>query len=303
MLNRRVLIVSAFLVLNQSFPVPAFADPVKCQVNAAMGTCSINAGGGGSPGGGGGPEGGPAPQGAGGSGSGPQKCMYDGKEISCTAPGNKNQAYFSSDLNFYCSFQDPGPTPGTGIFSCYPPGSRPERGSTQILPLSGPGAPAVPPPPDPRVLAQQAISQMGLRHIAIGMAPPPGAGKVGVIGLPTWMWVADPGAQTTGPQTQSASQSGYTVTATATLNDITWSMGDGGSVVCHGAGTAYSAAQGSRPSPDCGYTFTKSGDFTVTATSHWNVAWSGIGQSGVIPLTFTSSTQVTEVELQAIGQR
>ena len=46
-----------------------------------------------------------------------------------------------------------------------------------------------------------------------------------------------------------------------------------------------------------------SGNYTVTATSHWDVAWSGLGQQGNIPVTLTQTTQLTEVELQAIGQR
>lgn len=214
-----------------------------------------------------------------------------------------NGAWYSASNDCYASLPAGSlPQPdGNYLWACID-GSG-SGGRFFLAPLTAAGAAAPPPPPDPAVLAQTAVNQMGLRSIGVGMAPPPGAGKVGVIGLPTWMWVADPGPSTTGPQTRTASERGYTVTATATLTDITWSMGDGGSVVCHGASTPYNSSYGRRPSPDCGYTYTKSGDYTVTATSHWQVAWEGIGQSGVIPLQFVSTEQVTQAELQAIGQR
>lgn len=44
--------------------------------------------------------------------------------------------------------------------------------------------------PDPRVLAQQAVTQMRLRAVTIGMAPDPSPGSVGLVGLPIWLWVA-----------------------------------------------------------------------------------------------------------------
>lgn len=270
---------------------------VSCQYDpsARRSICTVSAGGGGSTEGRGAPGAGSRSS-SGGGGAAPV-CSYNGKTIPCTSEGS----YWFADHSCYASAVDtPASVASDGtMFTC----TTGAVGAGINQSFMVPNAQLPPPPPDPRVLAQQAIRQMGLHAIGVGMAPPPGAGKVGVIGLPTWMWVADPGPSTTGPQTQTASANGYTVTATATLTDITWSMGDGGSVVCHGASTPYNSSYGRRPSPDCGYTYTKSGDYTVTATSHWQVAWSGIGQSGVIPLQFTSTAQVTEAELQAIGQR
>ncbi len=59
-------------------------------------------------------------------------------------------------------------------------------------------------PPDPRVLAQQAIALMGLRAINIGIVPEPRAGSVGIIGMPTWMWAQNPSQSTWGPITKSS---------------------------------------------------------------------------------------------------
>ena len=53
-------------------------------------------------------------------------------------------------------------------------------------------------------------------------------------------------------------------------------------------------------SPDCGYRYTKQGTYTVTATSYWTINWSGIGESGVINQTYTSSVVVTIGELQTV---
>lgn len=285
-------LMAALMILG-SLTLPtdsAMANPVECDRDSMTGLCRITVDAPGSEGASGGDGGKPAQEG------GSASCTYKGEDIPCSANGGS----WNSKHQCYASLPDDA-TPYNNsdeyLWVCISP----EGGASAfVAPLN---EATVIPPPDPRELAQQAISQMGLRHIGVGMAPPPGAGNVGVIGLPTWMWVADPGPQTTGPQTQSASLRGFTVTATATLADITWSMGDGTTVVCHGAGTPYDPSYGARPSPDCGHTYTKSGDYTVTATSHWTVAWEGIGENGVIPLTFTTSTTVTEAELQAIGQQ
>ena len=139
--------------------------------------------------------------------------------------------------------------------------------------------------PTPREVAQIAIDQMNLSAIDIGIAPEPGPDSVGLVGMPVWMWAANPNSHTYGPATASASAGGITVTATARVDQITWVMGDGSKVVCHTAGTPYQASYGKKASPDCGHVYTKSsagqpGDqFTVTAISDWVVTWAGAGQT------------------------
>ena len=154
--------------------------------------------------------------------------------------------------------------------------------------------------PDPRVLAQQAVTQMRLRAISIGMAPDPSPGSVGLVGLPIWLWVASPDQSTWGPNTKTASAGGYSVTATGKVTQVVWSMGDGGTVACTSTGTSYTDSFGMSASPDCGYRYTKQGTYTVTATSYWTINWSGIGESGVINQTYTSSVVVTIGELQTV---
>ncbi len=154
--------------------------------------------------------------------------------------------------------------------------------------------------PDPRVLAQQAVTQMRLRAVEIGMAPDPSPGSVGLVGLPIWLWVASPNQSTWGPNTKTVSAGGYSVTATGKVTQVVWSMGDGGTVACTSTGTTYADSFGVSSSPDCGYRYAKQGTYTVTATSYWTINWSGIGESGVINQTYTSSVVVTIGELQTV---
>ena len=164
-------------------------------------------------------------------------------------------------------------------------------------PPAGPAA-----APDPRVLAQQAITLMGLRAICIGIVPEPRAGSVGIIGMPTWMWTQNPDQSSWGPVTRSASAGAFTVTATARVERVVWAMGDGSTVACTGAGTAYQDSFGKRSSPTCGHTYTRQGTYPVRATSYWTVQWAGVGQSGTIPLNFTATTSITMGEAQVLTQ-
>ena len=164
---------------------------------------------------------------------------------------------------------------------------------------AAPGAPA---PPDPEVLARRAVAAMGLTAVTIGIVPEDLPGRVGIIGLPTWMWVKDPGPGSWGPITRTASAGGYSVSATGQVDRVVWAMGDGSTVVCRKLGTPYADSFGKRSSPDCGHTYTRQGTYTVRATSYWVVTWAGMGQTGSIALDFTRSTVITMGEVQVLTQ-
>jgi hypothetical protein len=169
-----------------------------------------------------------------------------------------------------------------------------------------PPAPAAAAAPDPAVVAQLAIAQMNLRAIDIGIVPENTPGSVGLVGLPVWMWVDQPGPSTYGPATATVSAGGVTVTATATVQRTVWNMGDGRSVTCTTAGTPYADSYGEQSSPDCGHRYRQTssrepgGSYTVTATSYWTVNWSSGAANGTIPLQFTQATQIEVGELQVI---
>ena len=310
MLKRMLLVAALGMTAFLSAGSPALATgPVTCPPSQTpdpkTGVCVIVVGtppvGGGSSGGVGriGPAGG-------GVGVRPQKCAKpDGVAIPCR-DGN---SWWSNGLSCYIALADPQPpksdpswaghTDGA-IYTCYSPlivAGAPLYSLWSATPPAGPVA-----PPDPRVLAQQAIALMRLRAINIGIVPEPRAGSVGIIGMPTWMWAQNPSLNTWGPVTKSASAGAFTVTATARVDRVVWAMGDGSTVACAGSGTAYQDSFGKTSSPTCGYLYTRQGTYTVRATSYWTVRWAGVGQSGTIPMDFTQTTNITMGEAQVLTQ-
>ena len=143
---------------------------------------------------------------------------------------------------------------------------------------------------------------MRLRAIGVGIVPEARPGSVGLVGMPNWMWVANPTPQTWGPDTASASAGGYTVTVTAKVAHVSWDMGDGQVIVCNGPGTPYRDSYGKGSSPTCGHTYTRQGQYTVRATSHWVITWVGVGQTGTIPMDLVNTANLTIGEAQALTQ-
>jgi hypothetical protein len=158
---------------------------------------------------------------------------------------------------------------------------------------------------DPEQLAREAVDRMLLTGPSI--ASPRAAGQY-LVGVPMWMWVNE-SATTYGPNTASASLAGVTVTATAKVSTIVWSLGDGSAVTCTGPGTAYAATYGKRESPTCGHTYSTAsaakagGKYAVTATATWTVNWQvvgGAGETGQFAETRQSQMQVAIGELQVV---
>ncbi len=295
---------------------PAYADPVCQQTDPATGECLIwiewpgNPGDPGDPG-----DDGPKDTGT------AAACHWDGTDqgISKPPPGpvpcTSDAGYWSNAYNCYISIVDPQPPAGDpnwqghepddgAVYNCYQP-------QTDLLiwiwsadppPNSGAG-------PTPREVAQIAIEQMDLRAIDIGITPEPSADSIGIVGMPVWMWAANPSSHTIGPITESASAGGITVTATARVHKITWDMGDGTKVTCTSAGTPYKASYGNQKSPDCGHVYEKSsstklgGKYRVTATSDWVITWQGVGQTGTIRLNgLTRTAEIAVGEAQVLVQ-
>ena len=249
-------------------------DPVTGQVKWV---CEGDGGGGGSDGGG--------------SSGGSSTCSYAGNEIPCTGPEG---SVWSSKYGCWIGAKGPndmappeGQTKEDGWWHvCFfpPPGSSweymwIETGEVGI---------------DPVTLANRAVTSMDLDPITVGIVPESGADHVGLVGLPVWMWAENQTENTYGPITRSASQGTVSVTATAKVSSIVWDMGDGNKVTCTGSGTPYTARYGKQDSPTCGHRYEKmssyepSGAYSVTATSHWVVEWSGGGQAGTIELDLTT---------------
>lgn len=158
-------------------------------------------------------------------------------------------------------------------------------------------------PPSPAVLARQALDRLVLPSPRIRATPAPE--RTQLVRLPTWLWVE---GSAWGRRSATASVPGVSVTVTATPTKVTWTMGDGATVVCHGPGTPYRAGADPRAaSPDCGHTYTSSsagqrgGAYRVTATITWAITWSGGGESGTFPaLSTTASARFRVAESQAV---
>jgi hypothetical protein len=163
---------------------------------------------------------------------------------------------------------------------------------------------------DPALVAQQAENSMRLPSPQIETNPTTRA----VVNLPTWLWL-DQG--TWNPDSVTASVGTVTATATATPEQVQWTMGDGGSVVCHGPGTPYQpSVPAESQATNCSYTYGRSsagepsptGDpndagFPVTATITWGVTWTAQGEpaGGVLnPLTTTSLTSLPVEQIQSV---
>lgn len=156
-------------------------------------------------------------------------------------------------------------------------------------------------PVDPLTLVYQGIIEMQLHAISIGIVPEPGANRKGLIGLPTWMWTADPGPSTLGPNSRTLSLNGTSATMTAHVVRTDWNMGNGHSVSCTGAGTPYQDRFGAQSSPTCGHKYTEPGSYQVTGTTHWVVDWtSSNGDAGQIRFYLVAGTTIRIGESQAL---
>ncbi|RPK55816.1 ATP/GTP-binding protein [Streptomyces sp. ADI95-17] len=177
-------------------------------------------------------------------------------------------------------------------------------GTVWIPEGKNPAEPAV----DPEVVARQAVDSMKLDVPDIDINPKPG-GR-GLVGMPVWMAV-DRSATTYGPISASATAGNVTVTATAKVAKIVWSMGDGAVVTCTSPGSVYKKSYGMKASPDCGHVYKQASDsvpggkFRVTATATWAVNWQvagGSGETGQLTEVRSSQVALTIVESQAVNQ-
>lgn len=260
--------------------------------------------------------------GGGGSGGGTQTCHYLGAEVPCSSE------YGSWNGRCYVRVAQPQPSQDESVwegnadglilecspFECVGTGMNPCPERRLYWSPNPPNA-----GPTPRELAERAVAQMNLTMGEIGSTPPTTATKpaaMGVIGLPMWLWVANPGENTIGPITRTAADGGLSVSATGTLDRITWTLTEAdtgiarATVTCRGenaAGTPYDGRDNASPSPTCGIPANLNlyaGDFTLTATAYWTVEWQGGGQSDTINVPpQTNRVPVTIGELQVLLSR
>lgn len=184
------------------------------------------------------------------------------------------------------------------------------------------GEPQGPVPSTPSIVdiataVQVAVTAANIQPIKIGITPEDIPGRTGLVGMPTWLWVANPSEATIGPVQRTVTTGGVTVNLTGLLTSIMWNMGDGyGLFPCAGPPVApyvpYTDVMLNLPSPTCGYYYRRSsidqpgGVWRVSATSMWLIFWSvatpGGTVGGVIPLAPTARTQIRTGEMQVLVQ-
>ena len=153
-------------------------------------------------------------------------------------------------------------------------------------------------------LARRIVVRLQLPTPTPQFGPDPSANEwdMAAVGYPLWLW-------TEGPETVRSSVSAYglTFTLTARYRSPTVEMGDGKTVRCTDTTAYRSSVRPGTESPTCGYTYLQAargdGDYTVTATTHWDIAWSVAGFSGTLPGTHRADRDLPVGELQAIVVR
>lgn len=249
----------------------------------------------------------------------PSKQGLPGSVKAHPVPCKSPYGYWSNDNNCYIQLVKPPPAasdpawkghkPGDGaVYDCFQPDTQMEVYIWFANPPAGPGQQFT-----PEQVARMAIKKLRMNVVGVGLAPTPlesNPKSMGVIGLPVWMWVAQPTANTYGPLTASATAGGITVTARASVERVEWDMGDGSKPIICTKGTPYDpTVDKTKPSPDCGYTYSKTsagqpnGEYTVEARSFWRVDWAGAGQQGTIRLpALVATAHIREGELQTLNK-
>lgn len=152
---------------------------------------------------------------------------------------------------------------------------------------------------DVEAVAYEARASLSIAEPQVEMSP--SADAPVLVQVPVWMWIPSDDWDS---ESATASVPGGSVTVTATPSSVSWDMGDGTTVECDGPGTAYNPGvhDPSEPSPDCGHTYTSTGEREVVAQISWEVEWTSTDdEGGTLPaLTTESSAQVRVIESSGV---
>lgn len=164
--------------------------------------------------------------------------------------------------------------------------------------LNTPGEPA--PAIDVNALGRQAAASLTVPQPVLVLGPEPSVNQWNAlaVGLPVWIWAEQQPAINT-----TTSQQGIDIHLSAVRGAITIDWGDGTTTVCK---TTTPRPAGNDPmakSPDCGHTYLKRGDYTITATAEWATTWTALNTSGTVQLTNTGTRQLPISEFEAVVVR
>ncbi|MCH8899433.1 MAG: hypothetical protein IH942_02930 [Acidobacteria bacterium] len=157
-------------------------------------------------------------------------------------------------------------------------------------------------PVDPVALRDEAAARINPPAPSLGTSPPFDQWPA-IVQMPTWLWITDPWVT----DVEAESQGGVSVVVAARPDRVTWTFGDGGSVVCFGPGVAWQSGL-SEDATDCSYTFTHTSAglpdsrYDATATVTWVFSWTlnGVDQGDFGSFDATSSFSIEVGEIQVI---
>jgi hypothetical protein len=146
--------------------------------------------------------------------------------------------------------------------------------------------------PDLSALIASAIDR------ATSLAPEPELGiapsRIGLTGLETFVWAADPLA----PITATASAGGITVTAEASVTEYRFDFGDGYETISYGPGRPWTEAHDGT----VGHTYEIKGYYDITVNAIWTGRWR-IGSGPWQPLGYFSTSNSRSYPVQEIVTR
>lgn len=183
---------------------------------------------------------------------------------------------------------------------CYEANEREFNGERMFSQGTFTGTPVFVPARTPADLRDEAFGHLALPTPTAAMSP---AGDQPVQ-FPTWLWVEDDWVA----RSSTVSVPGVTVVVTATPERTVFDTGDGSMVVCGGPGRPYDpSAPDEAQQTDCSHTWTRTGEYRVTARIDWHVTWTvdgapGGGDLGVVSRA-TPPMAVRVAEIQALNVR
>lgn len=188
---------------------------------------------------------------------------------------------------------------------------------TNCVQLPDTGIPGTPPAViDVANLVNAAVTALQVEPIDIGIVPEPAnspGGRTGLVGMNSWIWVANPREATVGPINRTVTTGAVTINMNAVNTGLIVNYGDGLPTLpplCPVTSVPYTDVALGLPSPTCNHFLQKAsnlepgGTFKVSVTSAWVVTWTAVlpGQvvGGTLPTTATATTDVRVGELQVL---
>jgi hypothetical protein len=158
--------------------------------------------------------------------------------------------------------------------------------------LGGPRwRPTADPPPSAAQLTNAALAAIaGVVH-APGLGLFPGGALqeddpdiMGLVNVPAWFWAVDPGPGIASDDTMFTTVGGYALAATVKFRKTVYDPGEGDPVVCHSLGDDpdHKIHVPTIPPHGCYHTYERKGIYHVTATTYFDIEWSGAGRQGTV---------------------